>query len=110
MSLQIRWTPIALQSLSEAFEYTYSEFGEDRLRKFCSEIYTATRRIAAFPQSGKSEDCISNDLGIDYRSTLVIKEIKLIYTIRQETIYIEYVKNSRQDDATMLQKLTGESL
>ena len=105
MSLQIRWTHIAQQSLSDVFEYTYAEFGERRLRKLCSEIYTATRRIASFPQSGKEESEISVEMGIVYRSTIVIKEIKLLYTIEGDTVYIEYVKNARQDDATMLMKL-----
>ena len=105
MSLHILWTPIALQSLSEVFEYTYLEFGELQLRKLTSQIYKATRRIANFPQSGRPEVEISEAMGVEYRSTIVISEISLLYTIIDDTLYIEYVKNARQDDATMLAKL-----
>ena len=108
MSLHIVWTHVALQSLSEVFEYTYEEFGERQLRKLASKIYSATRRITALPLSGKLETEMTDALGIEYRSTFVIKEIKLIYTILDDTLYIEFVKNARMSNATMLLRLTGE--
>ena len=106
MNLQVLWTPIALLSLSEVFKYTYLEFGERQLRRLTSQIYAAIRRIAAFPQLGRPEEEISEAMGIEYRSTIVIKEISLLYTVVGDTLYVEYVKNARQDDATMLEKLS----
>ena len=106
MNLHILWTPIALQSLSEVFEYTFEEFGERQLRKLTSQIYAAIRRISAYPQLGKFEDEISDDTGIEFRSTIVISEIKLYYTVSGDTLYVEYVKNARMDDTTMLTKLS----
>ena len=106
MNLQILWTSIALQSLSEVFEYTFSEFGEHQLRKLTSQIYHTTHRIAAFPKLGRFEDEISEAMGVEYRSIQVINEIFLLYTISDETIFIEFVKNTRMDDATMLAKLS----
>lgn len=41
MSLQIAWTPVALQSLSEVFEYTFKEFGERQVRKFIEYVRNA---------------------------------------------------------------------
>ena len=108
MNLHILWTPIALQSLSEVFVYTYTEFGERQLRKLTSQIYSATRRISAFPHSGKLETAISEATGVEYRSMVVISEILLLYTVMDDTIYIEYVKNTRQDDSTILKKLSEE--
>lgn len=49
MNLNIEWTPVALQSLDEVFEYTFEEFGKAQVRKLTKQIYSATRRIAAFP-------------------------------------------------------------
>ena len=69
MNLQILWTLVALQSLSEVFEYTYEAFGEQQLHKLTIQIDNATRRIAAFPFSGKSETKLIEATGIEYRHT-----------------------------------------
>ena len=105
MSLPIKWTPIAQQSLSEVIVYTFEEFGERQLKKLTSRIYKAVSRISSFPLSGKLENELFEATGIEYRSIVVISEIKLLYTVNEETVYIEFVKNTRMDDATMLKKL-----
>ena len=50
-------------------------------------------------------DPLSEKIGVEYRSILVIPEIKIIYCVLQDTIQIEYVKNSRIDDETMLKNM-----
>ncbi len=105
MKLQTKWTPVALQSLSEVLTYTYREFGSARLVRLRQQISTTARRLESFPRSGKKELIISERTGIDYRSALVIKGIKLIYSLTEDTVFIEYVKNVRQDDATILARL-----
>ncbi|MBR6444828.1 MAG: type II toxin-antitoxin system RelE/ParE family toxin [Prevotella sp.] len=106
MNLKIRWTPVALQSLSEVLEYTFEEFGERQLRKLISQIYAVVRRIEVFPRSGKQEFDLLEATGIEYRSVVVISEIKLLYTVVEDTLFIEFIKNTRLDDATMLAKLS----
>ena len=56
MSLRIEWTPVALQSLSDVFEYTFEEFGERQVRKLTSQIYKVTNRISQFPLTGTLDD------------------------------------------------------
>ena len=104
MSLRIEWTASALQSLLDVFEYTYGEFGELQLRRLRRKIIKTTQSISAFPQMGVV-DPISDKLGIEYRSMMVIPEIKIIYCIMDDFIQIEYVKNSRLDDMTMLMNM-----
>ena len=106
MNLQVQWTHIALQSLSEVLEYTYKEFGERQLRKHTSQIYGVCSRIATFPLSGKREIALAEATGIEYRSVIVIKEIKLIYTICDDILFIEFVKNTRMDDTTILARMS----
>ena len=43
---------------------------------------------------------------MEYRQIVVISEISLLYTVLDDTVFIEYVKNARQDDATIWDKLT----
>lgn len=52
MSLRIEWTPSALQSLLEVYEYTCDEFGETQMKKLRRKIDSTIRRIASFPQIG----------------------------------------------------------
>lgn len=108
MNLQIRWTPVALQSLSEVLEYTFEEFGESQLRKLINQIYAVVRRVEVFPFLGKQETELIEATRVAYRSAVVIKEIKLLYTIVDDTIFIEFIKNTRLDDATMLAKINEQ--
>jgi len=105
MNFQIQWTHIALLSLSEVYKYTYEEFGGRQLNKLTEQIQLATRCLSIFPMSGKREEELEESTGIEYRSIVVISEIKLLYTISDNTVFIEFVKNTRMDDATMLDKL-----
>ena len=109
MNLHIQWTPIALLSLSEVFKYTFEEFGERQLRRLQTQISSTARRIATFPGLGKHESDLIRATGIEYRSILVISEIKLLYTVSEDMLFIEFVKNARMDDTTMLEKLNQES-
>ena len=105
MNLQIQWTPTALQSLSEVLDYTYGQFGERQLRKLTRQIHTSARRVSIFPLLGKRETKLINATGIDYHSTVVIKQIKLIYTVDKDILYVRFIKNNRMDDSTLLKKL-----
>ena len=101
MNLPIKWTPLALQSLSDVFEYTYNNFGEQQLHKLRGKISDATRLLSLFPFAGKKEIQLSEDLRTDYRSIVVIKEIKLIYSVTYDEVFIEYVMNTSQCEATV---------
>jgi len=57
---------------------------------------------------GKREADLVEATGIEYRSILVISEIKLLYTVSDDSIFIEFIKNARMDDSTMLEKLNQE--
>ena len=105
MNLQIQWTPTALQSLSEVLEYTFCQFGERQLHKLTRQIHASARRVSIFPLLGKRETKLIKATGIEYHSTVVIKQIKLIYTVNKDILYVRFIKNSRMDDSTLLKKL-----
>lgn len=105
MNLNIEWTAVALQSLSEVIDYTFEVFGERQVQKLLSQIYKVTGQLATFPYIGKVDEFCSEELGIEYRRILVISEISLLYIVAGNTVFIEYVKNARQDDVTIWEKL-----
>jgi len=109
MSLQIQWTHIALQSLSEVSDYTFFEFGKRQLRKLSNRINSTTRHISFFPLLGKHEKKLSQQIGVEYHSIVIIKEIKLYYTISNNILFVEYIKNTKMDDTTMLDKINSVS-
>ena len=106
MNLNIEWTPIALQSLSDVFEYTFEEFGERQARKLTSQIYKVVRRLSAFPMIGELDEECTKEFGVEYRHIVVISQISLMYTIVDDTVYIEYVRNARLDDSTVWDKMS----
>ena len=105
MNLPVLWTQVALQSLSEVLDYTFDTFGGQQLLKLSGQIDETVARISEFPLAGRIEEWLSAETGVEYHSLAVIREIKLIYSISDEAIYIEYVKNNRQDDASILLKM-----
>lgn len=105
MNLQVKWTLVALQSLSEVLDYTFEQFGEKQLRKLTKRINSTVYRISLFPKSGKPETDVSDCIGVAFRSVVVLKKIKLYYTFGNGILFIEFVKNTNMDDNTMINKL-----
>lgn len=105
MNLQVKWTLAALQSLSDVLDYTFEQFGERQLRKLTKRINSSVLRISFFPKTGKPEPYVSELVGADFRSVVVIKKIKLYYTVNREIMFVEFIKNTNMDDSTMLKKL-----
>ena len=105
MNLQVRWTLVALQSLSDVLDYTFEQFGERQLRKLTKRINSSVIRILFFPKLGKPEPYVSDLIGVDFRSVVVVKKIKLYYTQSNEILFVEFIKNTNMDDSTMINKL-----
>ena len=105
MNLQVKWTLVALQSLSEVLDYTFEQFGERQLRKLTKRINSSVIRILFFPKLGKPEPYVSDLIGVDFRSVVVVKKIKLYYTQSNEILFVEFIKNTNMDDSTMINKL-----
>ena len=105
MNLQVRWTLVALQSLSDVLDYTFEQFGERQLRKLTKRINSSVLRISFFPKMGRPEPYVSELTGGDFRSVVVLKKIKLYYTLNKEILFVEFIKNTNMDDNTMLKKL-----
>ena len=105
MNLQVKWTLVALQSLSEVLEYTFEQFGERQLRKLTKRINSTVLRILFFPKIGKPEPYVSDLIGVEFRSLVVLKKIKLYYTLSNEIVFVEFIKNTNMDEDTMIKKL-----
>lgn len=104
MSLETRWSEPALLSLAEVLQYTLEEHGEGQYNKMRRQVMDAVRRIAQSPYSAAIEP-ISEKVGFELRGYKVISKIKIIYSVVDEVVYIEYVKNTWLSEETMLERM-----
>ena len=104
MSLVINWSEPALLSLAEVLEYTIIEHGERQALKLRKQVMGAVRRLSVTPFIAAVEP-YSERVGVELRGYLVIPRIKIIYSIDESHINIEYIKNTFLSDETMLDRM-----
>ena len=109
MNLEIRWSAPALLSHAEVLEYTVREHGEKQALKMRKQIMAAIQRLSCSPFSAQI-DPISEIIGIEFRGLLVMKKIKIIYSVTDNTLNIEYIKNTYLSDLTMIERMGYDSL
>ena len=93
MSLEIRWSEPALLSLAEVLQYTMEEHGERQYYKMRHQVMDVVHKIALSPFIA-GVDPISKKVGFELRGYKVISRIKIMYSIVDGVINIEYVKNT----------------
>lgn len=93
-----------MQSLAEVLEYTLLRFGERQAQKMREQVMDAVRHIAHYPNMAAVEP-YSEKVGVELRGYLVIPRIKVIYSVADDTVYIEYVKNTFMSERTMLNRM-----
>jgi hypothetical protein len=104
MSLETRWSEPALLSLAEVLQYTLEEHGEGQYNKMRRQVMDAVHDIARSPLSAAIEP-VSEKVGFELRGYKVIPRIKIIYSIVDDVIYIEYIKNTWLSEETMLRRM-----
>lgn len=104
MSLETRWSEPALQSLAEVLQYTFEEHGERQYYNLRKQVMDAVRSISAMPLMGSIEP-YSDAVGVELRGYLVIPKIKIIYSVSDEVLYVEYIKNTYLSEQTMLERM-----
>ena len=104
MSLETRWSEPALLSLAEVLQYTLEEHGERQYKKLRKQIMDAVNHINQFPLTAAVEP-YSEQVGVELRGYLVIPRIKIIYSVVDNILYIEYIKNTWLSEQTMLERL-----
>ena len=104
MNLETRWSEPALLSLAEVLQYTLEEHGEVQYNKIRRQVMDAVGKIAQSPFSAAIEP-VSEKVGFELRGYKVIPRIKIIYSIVDNIIYIEYIKNTWLSEETMLKRM-----
>ena len=104
MSLEIRWSELALLSLAEVLDYTLDTHGERQYNKLRKQVIEAVRQISLSPYIAAVEP-YSAKVGVELRGYVMIPRIKIIYSIADNILYIEYIKNTWLSERTMLKRM-----
>ena len=91
-------------SLAEVLEYTLEEHGERQYTKLRKQIMEAVHKIAISPYLAVIEP-YSEKVGVELRGYLLIPRIKIIYSVVDDVLYIEYIKNTWLSEKTMLERM-----
>ena len=91
-------------SLAEVLDYTLEEHGEEQYNKLRRQVMDAVRSIAQSPFVA-AIDPISEVVGFELRGYKVIPRIKIIYSVVDDVVYIEYIKNTWLSEKTMLDRM-----
>lgn len=100
----VRWSYKAQKQQDAAADYIFEEFGSIALREFYQKIDDIETELVSFPQIGKIEPLLSHKAR-SYRSIVLTKKNKLIYTIEENYIYIHAMWDTRREPKAQANKL-----
>ncbi len=92
MSLPIRWSPNAVEDLSNTLTYVEAHFGVEAALALIEKIETTTALITEFP-----EMYVRSVQHPDLRRAVMTRQTALIYRIFSDAIEILHVQDTRQD-------------
>ena len=102
--MRVLWSESAKTSLADVLDYTLEHFGPRQVTVLTRQIKSTIAKIETFPESSPIEYLLK-DAPFQYRSALVIKQIKIVYRLEGDAIYITFVWNVLQSPKNVLSKL-----
>lgn len=103
MSIAVVFLKSAEQDLQELKTYLVRNFGRDAWLASYGRIKESVGILQAFPLAGKLPEELENLNLTQYRQ-LISGMNRIIYEVRQETIYIHVVCDAHRDMKTLLMK------
>jgi plasmid stabilization system protein ParE len=103
MKVSVVFLKSAELDLKELKSYILKNFGKDTWQASYSKIREAVGTIKTFPLGGKIPEELENLNLTQYRQVISGMN-RIIYEVRQQTIYIHVVCDTRKDMKTLLTK------
>ena len=92
----IRWSYKAQKQQDAVAEYIFKEFGALSVREFYQKIDKIENELVEFPEMGKLEPLLAHRKK-KYRSIVVTKKNKLIYTVDKDCICVHALWNTKRE-------------
>ncbi len=100
----IRWSYKAQKQQDAAVDYIFKEFGAIALLEFYEKIDKIEADLVEFPEMGKIEPLLKHRKKV-YRSIVLTKKNKLIYTVDEDTICVHALWDTRREPKAQASKL-----
>jgi len=100
----IRWSYKAQKQQDSAADYILKEFGAPALRKFYQKIDEIEAKLIEFPELGKLEPLLKHRKKA-YRSIVLTKKNKLVYTIENDCICVNALWDTRREPKNQANRL-----
>ena len=94
MALEIVWTKRADKKFDKILEYLSDEWGDNVSKAFVKKVYDFVEILTEFPEIGTLEYKEK-----DIRGFVIIKQVSIFYTIRDNRIIILNFFNNKQSPA-----------
>lgn len=101
MTLRVVFLATAEQDLKELKRYVVKKFGKETWQTSYLDIKNAARALKSFPLAGSVPGEIRSLNLSQYRQILSGRN-RIIYEVRQDTIYVHIICDSRQDMRSIL--------
>lgn len=95
MQIVLKWLPQAINLLDEIYDF-YSEKSIIAAARLYDNLLDSAETLKIFPYAGQKEPLLEEYKGC-FRSLVVQKHFKLIYTVREELIEVHAVWDCRQE-------------
>ena len=100
----IRWSYKAQKQQDAVADYIFKEFDGLALREFYKKIDTIEEKLIEFPEMGKLEPLLAHRKKV-YRSIVLTKKNKLVYTIVKDCICVYALWDTRREPKAQASKL-----
>ena len=94
----LRWHPKASTDLNRIVWYCSQKFGKSTARQVRNHIWHDAELLQSHPQLGQVEPLLAGCTSLEYRSLVVDKVTKIIYTVHREYVYIHLLWDVRCDE------------
>ena len=94
--MQVTWNKKALNQLDAVMAYGRQEFGERAVQRLYTRIMSYEPLLAANPRLGIAEPLLAGRKRA-YRSIVVHKLFKLVYYVKNNTLYIAALWDTRRE-------------
>lgn len=95
MQIKIAWSENAIALLDDIYSYLYEKSQASAIQLY-NKLLDSAEPLRTFPQAGPIEPLLE-EYGQNFRSLVVEKHYKLIYSINKDLIEIHAVWDCRQE-------------
>ncbi|MBQ0075057.1 MAG: type II toxin-antitoxin system RelE/ParE family toxin [Prevotella sp.] len=102
--MKVIWTPTAIKTVKELLEYRRAFYGPTHIKRTKGMIASAGRYLSDNPHLGQIEPLLEHVEG-NYRRFMIERNLKLIYKIQDNNVYIMFLWNTYKNPDGMLNLL-----